>query len=264
MFDEGPEGDSRLSKREGSVMGEGNLRSEELTFVREGDYLKGFACWPLRHERLPAVIVIHDVHGLSEHYRDIARRFASEGFFAFAADLYSREGAPRLHSPEEVREWLEKLDDRRVLGDLQAAVRFLGSRLEVRGSSIGVVGFCMGGQYALLAACRIEGLAACVSFYGMLRYNRTREQKPVSPLDAAPDLTCPFLGFFGEEDALIPISDVRELESRLTQHGKNFSIKVYRKAGHAFFNDTRPDAYRSDAAKDAWRRCVEFFHTHLG
>jgi carboxymethylenebutenolidase len=244
-------------------MAEWNLRCEELTFVREGEPLRGFACWPARHERMPAIIVVHDVHGLSDHYRDIARRFASEGFFAFAVDLYSREGSPRLRSPEEVRSWLQKLDDRRVLADLQTAIRFLGSRLEVRSSAIGIVGFCMGGQYALLAACRLEGLAACVSFYGMLRYAEKSERKPLSPLEAAADLRCPFLGLYGEEDALIPLSDVREFEETLKRANKTFAIKTYRKAGHAFFNDTRPDAYRPEAAKDAWRRCIEFFREHL-
>lgn len=244
-------------------MAEANIRSEELTFVREGEYLRGYACWPLRHERLPAVVIVHDVHGLSDHYRDIARRFAGEGFFAFAVDLYSREGAPRLRSPEEVRAWIQKLDDRRVLADLQAAVRFLGSRLEVRAGAIGIVGFCLGGQYAFLAACQVEGLSACVSFYGMLRNPEPSEKKPISPLEAAPELKCPFLGLFGEEDPLIPWADVQELESTLKQHGKSFRIKVYRKAGHAFFNDTREEAYRPEAARDAWRRCVEFFREHL-
>lgn len=244
-------------------MAEANIRSEDLTFVREADYLRGFASWPLRHERLPAVIVVHDVHGLGEHYRDIARRFALEGFFAFAVDLYSREGAPRLRSPEEVRAWIQELDDRRVMADLQAAVRFLRSRVEVRASAIGTVGFCLGGQYAFLAACQLEGLSACVSFYGMLRNPEQSEKKPVSPLDVAPQLKCPFLGLFGEEDPLIPQSDVQELEAILKREGKTFQIKVYRKAGHAFFNDTREEAYRPEAARDAWRRCVGFFREHL-
>jgi len=150
-----------------------------------------------------------------------------------------------------------------VLGDIDAAVRFLATRLDVRSRSIGVTGFCMGGQYALMAACTVPGLAACVSFYGMLRYAQTTERKPASPLELAPQLACPFLGLFGADDALIPAGDVRELGRLLRRHGKVFQTKVYPGAGHAFFNDTRPDAFRPDAAKDAWRRAVRFLRSHL-
>lgn len=239
-------------------------RTEEIRFVREGEHLRGYAAWLPKHDRMPAVILVHDVHGLSEHYRDIARRLAGEGFFAFAVDLYSREGAPRLGALDEVQRWIQALDDRRVLVDLDAAIRFLGSRLEVRGRSIGIMGFCLGGQYAFLAACMLQGFAACVSFYGMLRWKEKTPNKVDHPLDVAHRLSCPFLGLYGEDDPLIPREDVKQLENTLKQGGGEFAIKIYPGAGHAFFNDTRVDAYRREAARDAWRRCVEFLRVHLG
>ncbi len=239
------------------------LHTEELSFTRGSDRIKAFAAWLRRDERRPAVIIVHDVHGLSEHYRDIACRFANEGIFALAVDLYSREGAPVLPNAEAAFAWMSRLSDRRVLADIDAAARFLRSRPEVRTRSIGITGFCMGGQYALMAACSVMGLAACVSFYGMLRYAEKTELKPQSPLDLAADLSCPYLGLFGEDDALIPRADIKELESILRRHGKTFQTKIYRDAGHAFFNDQRPDAYRAEAAADAWTRTLAFFHTHL-
>src|SRR5262245_4152618 len=136
------------------------VRAEEFTFTREDARVQAYGAWPRRDERLPAVIVIHDVRGLSAHYRDIARRFANEGFFALALDLYSREGAPALPTLEAAFAWMQQLNDQRVLADIDAAVRFLGSRLEVRTRSIGITGFCMGGQYALMAACSVPALAA--------------------------------------------------------------------------------------------------------
>src|SRR5512140_913064 len=156
------------------------LRTEDLTFVRDGEPIKAHAEWLRRDERLPAVIVIPDVRGLSDHYRDIVRRFALEGFFALALDLYSREGAPSLPTMDAVFAWMRQLDDRRVLADIDGAVRFLLSRPEVRARSIGITGFCMGGQYALMAACTVPHLAACVSFYGMLRYAEKAEHKSAS------------------------------------------------------------------------------------
>jgi carboxymethylenebutenolidase len=239
------------------------LRTEELTFSREGDRLKAYGAWPLREERLPAILVIPDVHGLSAHYRDITRRFASEGFFTMALDLCSREGTPSLGDFTAVQEWIRNLDDRRVLGDIDAACRFLRSRLEVRKISIGVAGFCLGGQYAFMAACTLPELAACVSFYGMLRYSERNERKPEAPLDMATRLSCPYLGLFGADDPLIPRADVRELENTLRSSGKSFQIKIYNGAGHAFFNDQRAEAFRADAAKDAWARTAAFFRVNL-
>jgi carboxymethylenebutenolidase len=235
----------------------------ELTFTRDGTPLHGYGAWRDGATDLPGLIVIPDVRGLTDHYRDIARRFANEGFFALAVDLYSREGAPDLPDMPSVFAWIQSLPDPRILGDLGAAVQYLASRSEVRRERIGITGYCMGGQYALMAACSVPGLSACVSWYGMLRYAEHNERKPISPLELAPRLACPYLGLFGAEDALIPNPDVEELRTILTREDKTFAIKSYPGAGHAFFNDTRPDAYRPAAAADAWPRAVEFLRTHL-
>src|SRR5262249_26240418 len=154
-----------------------------------------------------------DVRGLSEHYRDVARRFAAEGFFALALDLYSREGPPSLPDMEAVFRWMRALPDRRVLDDIAAAITTLAARPEA--GAVGITGFCMGGQSALMAASTVPGLRACVSWYGMLRYPETDERKPASPLDLAPRLACPYLGLFGAEDAIIPQADVDELRTIL-------------------------------------------------
>jgi carboxymethylenebutenolidase len=245
-------------------MASSRLRTEDLTLVRDEERIKAYAAWLRRDERLPAVVVVHDVRGLSEHYRDVTRRFANEGFFALAIDLYSREGAPLLPNMEAVFTWMRNLDDRRVLADIDGGVRFLLSRPEVRARSVGIAGFCMGGRYAFLAAANSTHLSACVSFYGMLRDGEKSELKPASPLDVAPQLSCPFLGLFGDEDGLIPRADIKQLESSLRKAGKTFQTKTYPGAGHAFMNDTRPEAFRPEVAKDAWSRAITFFRTHLG
>ena len=239
------------------------LNTSEVTYERAGDTLRAYAAWPAVDARLPGLIVVPDVRGLAEHYRDVARRFAGEGFFTLAVDLYSREGAPELADMAAVARWIRALPDTRVLGDLAAAVGHLGRRAEVDPHAIGITGYCMGGQYALMGACAVPGLAACVSWYGMLRYAETDAVKPASPLDLAPELQCPYLGLFGEEDQLIPLADVAELRGILERAEKRFEIVTYPGAGHAFFNDTRPDAYRPDAARDAWPRAVAFLRRHL-
>jgi carboxymethylenebutenolidase len=237
--------------------------ADELSFQRDGDTIRGYAARPAGDGPFPGLVLIPDVRGLSEHYRDVARRFAAKGFFTFAIDLYSREGAPDLPDMAAVFRWMRDLPDPRVIADLAGAVQFLAARPDVRADRIGITGFCMGGQYALLAACRIDGLAACVSWYGMLRNAEKTAAKPASPLDLADRLRCPYLGLFGAEDAIIPLADVAELRAILDREHKRYDIQIYPGAGHAFFNDTRPDAYRPEAAADAWPRAVAFLREHL-
>jgi carboxymethylenebutenolidase len=240
------------------------VTGEDVSYTRDGDTLRAHVASPADARGAPGLVLIPDVRGLSEHYRDVARRFAGEGFWTLAVDLYSREGAPDLPDMAAVFRTIQALPDARVLGDLTAAVEYLHGRPETAGRAIGITGFCLGGQYALMAACSVPGLAACVSWYGMLRYAERNALKPASPLDLAPRLGCPYLGLFGAEDALIPPADVEELRRLLTEAGKTFEIRTYPGAGHAFFNDTRPDAYRPDAAADAWPRAVDFLRRHLG
>ncbi len=240
-----------------------SIETREVGYERAGDRLRGYAAWPGGAGRRPGLVVVPDVRGLSDHYRDVARRFAAEGFCALAVDLYSREGAPDLPDMAAVFAWMRALPDTRVLSDLAAALGHLAQRDDVDPAAVGIAGFCMGGQYALMAACAVPGFAACVSWYGMLRYAERDAVKPASPLDLAPELMCPYLGFFGEEDAIIPPADVAELRGILTRAEKRFEIVTYAGAGHAFFNDTRPDAYRPAAAADAWARALAFLRRHL-
>lgn len=213
----------------------------------------------------PGIVVIPDVWGLSDHYRDIARRLAEEGFAALALDVYRKTGTKQLGSVEEAMAWIRELPDPVVVETMQEGIDHLAASEAAAGRRVGITGFCMGGQYALLAACSCRGLSACAPFYGMLRYaeDRDRAKKPRAPLEALDDLTCPVLGFYGEEDAIIPVDDVREARAKLEASPHEAELRLYPGAGHAFMNDTRPAAYREEAARDAWSRLVPFLRRHL-
>jgi carboxymethylenebutenolidase len=213
----------------------------------------------------PGIVVIHDVWGLQDHYRDVAGRFADAGFAALAVNLYRRDAELKISDPGR---WIRALDDGRVLADVQAAIDFLGGHDAVGGKPVGVVGFCMGGMYAMLAAVSCRDLAAAVPFYGMLSDAHGllapqpgEPRKPNVPLDVAHSLRCPTLAFFGEDDAFIPLADVRAFEAKLSDEHR---VVVYAGAGHAFLNDTRAEMYRPEAARDAWDQTLAWLRHHLG
>jgi carboxymethylenebutenolidase len=232
--------------------------------VRAQDIGPGHLAHPEVGEH-PGIVMIPDVWGLSDHYRDLAQRLAREGFAVLALDPYRKTGRPELADVAAALAWIRDLPDLVVLDTIQEGIDALAAHPSVSGRKVGITGFCMGGQYALLAACGCRGLAACAPFYGMLRYAEGLDpaKKPRAPLEALADLSCPVLGLYGAEDAIIPLADVRDLERRLAASGRPCAVHVYEGAGHAFMNEARADAYRPEAAQDAWRRLIAFLREHL-
>lgn len=199
----------------------------------------------------PGVIVIQEWWGLVDHIVALADRFAAEGFFALAPDLYHGDSTT---SPDDAGRLMMALDIERAISELGEAEQYLLGLDGIRGSTAGVVGFCMGGRLALAAACRRPQIGACVNFYGV---------HPNVSLDLS-GLQAPVLGLFGENDGFVAQEDVRKLEHELQQAGKSATFHVYPGADHAFFNDSRPDVYNEEAAGDAWNRTLDFFREHLG
>ena len=223
---------------------------ETITFEVDGKQTNGYLARPEGGGTGAAVIVIQEWWGLNEHTKDIARRYADEGFVAFAPDLF--DGVVTT-DPKRASELMHALDPERGVDILNAAVERLSGLKGVDSSQIGVTGFCMGGSFALLLACRNRAIRAAVPFYGDIP----------SDEDIA-KLTAPVLFIGASEDAWITREKMEGLREALERHGKQGEVKIYEGADHAFFNDTRPEVYNPEAAADAWRRAVEFFRTHLG
>jgi carboxymethylenebutenolidase len=240
----------------------GSHESRRVEFLSNGDRIQAHLVIPEAAGPHPAVIVIQEIWGLNEHIQDIAGRFARNGYVALAPDLYSREGIPANQTLEFLRPFMMAIPDRRLVQDLRAAVAHLKGLPEVQADRIGAIGFCIGGAWALLLACQDTGLAACVDFYGRIRYPELSTVKPKHPVEHIPTLGCPFLGIFAGDDPVIPPAYVQELETTLAEHAKTFELHAYPGVPHAFFNDTR-DSYRPEAAGDAWRRTLAFFARHL-
>jgi carboxymethylenebutenolidase len=230
----------------------------------DGAAIEAYYAVPERGEPHGSIVVIHHAPGYDEATKEIARRFAAEGFAALCPNLYSRE-APGLEpraAAAQVRA-AGGVPDAQVTGDVAAAAEYLRARPGGNGK-VGVIGYCTGGRQAVLAACELD-LDAVVDCYGAYVTRSTPEGDSL-PRAAITHLlrklTCPLLGLFGAEDPAPPPAEVAELESALKEHGKDYEIQVYENAGHAFFSTDSPK-YRTAAALAGWQRIVSWCARHL-
>lgn len=224
---------------------------QKVTFKSGGETVSGLLFTPDKAGPAPGVLVIHEWWGLDEWIKDQARALAREGYAALAVDLYRGKVTS---NPEEAHQLMMGTPPDRAIRDLKAAYAFLQGRPEVRQDRVGVIGWCMGGRYALELATQEPGLDAVVAYYG------------APPTDAAAiaKIQAPVLGNFGAEDKGPSPEQVRAFQKAMKAAGKTVDVKIYEGAGHAFANVNNPwKGYREAAAKDAWSRTTAFFARHL-
>ncbi len=193
-----------------------------------------------------AVILIQEYWGLNDHIKDIAGRYADEGFICIAPDLYTGEVT---EDKQEAAKLMENLKIEDGLDIIDKAVITAQEKYGVL--RFGITGFCMGGTYALEAACKLEGIHAAAPFYGDVPDEFTLK-----------GLKCPVLFVSGTKDQWINPEKVGELE-RMAKVNMLPIESIKYEADHAFFNDTRPEVYDEDAAQDAWRKVIGFFNEKL-
>ncbi len=225
------------------------LKTSMVDFPSNAHTTPGYLAMPDDAAKHSAVVVIQEWWGLVPHIKEVAERFAREGFVALAPDLYHGQAASE---PDEARKLAMGLDRVRAVAEIAAAAKYLKSLDAVAPKKIGAVGWCMGGGLALSTAAETSELAAAIAFYG----------RPLDKGDVA-KLRVPVLGLYGELDQGIPVAAVREFEEELKKGGVVHEIHVYPGAQHAFFNDTRPQIYKADAAQDAWKKTLAWFRKYL-
>lgn len=219
---------------------------QEVTFGEA----RGYFAAPGGSGPHPAILLVHEWWGLDDWIREDADRFAKQGYAALAVDLYRGKVT---HDPAVAHELSRGLPPDRASADLKAAFDYLAARPDVDRERIGVIGWCMGGGFALMFATAEPRLHATVVNYGHLMV----EDASITKLNA------PLLGNFGEADQGIPPADVKAFAAKLTKYGKLGDIKIYPGAGHAFMNPNNKDGYNEAAAQDAWSRIDAFFGRHL-
>jgi len=186
------------------------------------------------------IVVIQEIFGVNHHIRSVCDRFAAEGYAAVAPALFDRQvrDFQSGYSPEEIekaRKFVANPDWDAMLRDTAAAIAELKSA-----GPVSIIGFCMGGTVAFLAAARLDGLTAAVGYYGG-RIVAFADEKP----------RCPTQLHFGEQDQSIPLTDVETIK----QKRPDCDIHVYKDAGHGFHCDER-GSYHEPSSRVAWERTL--------
>jgi carboxymethylenebutenolidase len=213
-----------------------------------------------------AVVIIHDIWGYTNFYKDLARRIAAQGYAGVLIDLFARQGdlPAELQAPERkpatadavalARDRAAKASEDRILKDIQLVVD------DLRGQGAPRVvcwGFCWGGAVAYLAGAQVRGLAGVIAYYGFLRVGPPR----TSPLDIVDQLQVPVLGIFGGADPGIPLEQIADFEFRLEKAGKTAQIEIYEGMPHGFLR-YNPSEHQV-VIDDALRKTFEFLDQTL-
>jgi carboxymethylenebutenolidase len=243
----------------------GSLSASTITIAgAEGDPVEAYLARPEGAAKRGGVVVIHHMPGFDRASKETTRRFAELGYDAICPNLHFRE-APGA-APDDASAASRAaggVPDDRLLGDVRGAIEYLRS-LPGSNGKVGCIGYCSGGRQAVLAACNLD-LDAAVDCYGAFVTGTPPDGWPVpitNLVEQLPNLRCPLLGLFGEQDKTPSPEHVDELSRLLTEHGKQFELHSYSDAGHGFFAVDRP-SYRVAAANDGWEKIATFFGEHL-
>lgn len=198
------------------------------------------------NKRTAAVILIHEWWGINDHIRDLASRYAKEGYICIAPDLF------RGKTAKDSQEASKLMHDLAIEDGMSTIRRTMEEAPQKYGvKKTGITGYCMGGTFALRAACELDTLAAAAPFYGDIPDERTLAK-----------LKVPTLFIAGARDQWINPAKVNELKEAAHKHNLPVEVVSY-DADHAFFNDTRPEVYNPEAAADAWQRVLALFGQRL-
>ena len=224
----------------------------DVEFPANGGSAPGYLAAP-ESGRGPATIVLQEWWGLEAHIKDVCDRFAGEGFFALAPDLYRGE---TTEQPDEAEQKMMAMSMDQAEKDMRGAVDFLAEQDGVEGQGIGSVGFCLGGGLSVWAGTVNPKVKAVVTYYYVMPHGKPDFSK----------LQAPVLGHFGTNDDFNSLEDINALKQEIASaSGQEVTFDLYEGAGHAFFNDhDRLGTYDRHAADRSWRRTLDFLRANLG
>jgi carboxymethylenebutenolidase len=223
-----------------------DIHSEYVKFPSGRDTITAYLAYPERKDAAPAVVVIHEIFGMSDFVRQTTEQLATDGFVAIAPDLLSRRGGTPP-STDDARKLIAGLDPDTVTKDLDATVAYLKRVKAARPDRVGVIGFCWGGGQTFRYATNNPSLGGFVVCYG-----------PGPDAMAIARIRAKGLGVYAENDARINAA-LGDVDAAVRTYHKSYGYTIYPGVGHGFFR-TRE---RPEVADSAWRTVVRFFRENL-
>ena len=224
--------------------------SQDVEYNGKAGPVFGYLARPATVGKYPALVLVHANQGLNDHIRDVARRLAKEGYLTLAPDYLSRHGGTKKINPKS--EGLSNIRElapwQNVAEDTASGFGYLRTLSDVRGDALGLMGFCWGGEMTFTAATQVRGLRAVVVFYG-------RSPKPI---DLVKSIEAPVLAHYGEKDPGVN-QDIPATEEAMKKYNRPYTYKIYPGAQHGFYNETNPERYHPEAAKEAWGKTLDLF-----
>ncbi|MDR3571657.1 MAG: dienelactone hydrolase family protein [Candidatus Pacebacteria bacterium] len=248
------------------------VMSTDISIETERGTCAAHLALPEGSGKYPGLIVIEEIWGVDAHIKDVAERFAREGFIVLAPELLPDETIVTLTKDPQLKVDLFTPEKREqvqpivrdatapiyqpefaegAIDKLRACVDYLVAHAQSNGK-VGSIGFCFGGTYSLHLAINDPRLDACVALYG----------GAPEPLDQVAAIACPVLYLLGEKDERL-MAKLPDFSAAMKEHDQVFESVVYPSVGHAFLNDTNPRTYDADVARDAWDKAVAFLHKYL-
>lgn len=224
----------------------------DVRFKGQASDVLAYLARPAREGAYPAVLIVHENQGLIEHFKDVARRIAKEGFVGLAIDLLSRKGGTSTDLAAIMQAYRE-LRSEDFVADMKSGLDYLKTQDFVKPAALGALGFCFGGNETFSLLLNAPELKAAVPFYGTLD---PALQPELAKTKAA------VLVVYGGNDARVTAQRPM-IEEQLKASGQPYEIKVYEGAGHAFFNEGRGAPYNAAASADAWKSTLAWFRKYL-
>jgi carboxymethylenebutenolidase len=237
------------------------LTAGEIQVPTADGPLAAYRAMPASGQKLPTVLVVHEIFGVHEYIKDTCRRLAKAGYLAIAAEMYARHGdVSKMANIQDILAGpVAQASDAEHMSDLDACAAW-AAKNGGDPDRLAITGFCRGGRTTWLYAAHNPRLKAAVSWYGVLEGAPTAKQ-PKWPLDIAGELKAPVLGLYGGKDQGIGADQIEDMQLALKKAGSKSQIHVYPDAPHAFHADYRP-TYRKEPAEDGWRRLLEWLKAH--
>jgi carboxymethylenebutenolidase len=224
---------------------------EWVSIKRGRDSVRAYVAYPERKTKAPAIIVIHEIFGLTNWEQSVADRLAKEGYVAILPDLLSSKHGVTPADPDSGRKLVGQLEPERVTADLNAVYTYVNGLPAVARDQVGTIGFCWGGGQSFRYATENAKLRAAVVAYG-----------PAPDTAAMKRISAPVLGIYGENDERIN-ANLPLVTAAMQSAGKTFTSEVYPGTGHGFLKPGR-QGYDTPEREKAWARILEFYRARLG